>query len=323
MRELSNLLQREDRVETTQRLNNGININDMGLRYGPDSIPKIPKDSFFSHTYVSSTKQHRYSYMPAHTHSFIELNYQYSGRSNQILNGQPYTLTPGMLLVMDRDIIQKYGYMGKTDLLVNILLDIDTLPNEFIADIPSAKDFSRFLYTAQTPNISHENFIIYNLNNHSQVKRIWEDLILYSLTETQPYLTRGILLKAAISCLPQPIFSNLHILKSTHDSIHEIIHYIDTHYDSVTLDNLSQHFGYNKNYLGNKIKSYTELSFGELLDRKRLLTAEGMLLDTALSIDAISEKLGYKNPSSLFRLFSNKVHLTPTEFREQHANELN
>lgn len=323
MQNLSSLLRLEDSVETAQRLGNGININYMGLNYGPDSIPRMPKDSFFLHYFVTSTKQNRYSYMPAHTHSFLELNYQYSGSSNQILNGQPYKLTAGMLLVMDRDIIQKYGYMGENDLLVNILLDIDEIPNDFPNDVQNQNEFNRFLYTAQDPNVNHENFLIYDLKNSPQLRMIWETLIFYTLSHTKPYETRGTLLKAAVGCLPKPNVSNLHVSRSAHDSIHDVIHYVDTHYDEVTLDDLSKRFGYNKNYLGNKIKSYTDLSFGELLDRKRLLTAEGLLLDTRLSIDTISERLGYKNPSSLFRLFASKVNMTPTEFRKKHLNELN
>lgn len=323
MNQLFELLHREDVVEIQQRLNHGININDMGLRFGPNTIPRIPKGTFFQHSFVASTKQHRYSYMPSHTHNFVELNYQYSGTSHQHLDGQSFTLTAGHLLVMDREIIQNYGYMGKDDLLVNILLDIDQLPTNFLTEISNAKYFSRFLYTAQATEINHENFLIYDLSQQVPATQLWETLMLYLLTQAQPYATRGLLMEAAISCLPKPLFTNLHTLKTTVDPIYQVIHYIDEHYDSVTLDELSHRFSYNKNYLSNKIKSYTNSSFGELLNRKRLLIAEGLLLDTTLPISTISAKIGYKNPSSLFRLFTPSFNMTPTQFRRQHAGEHN
>lgn len=48
MNQLFELLHREDVVEIQQRLNHGININDMGLRFGPNIIPRIPKGHFLS-----------------------------------------------------------------------------------------------------------------------------------------------------------------------------------------------------------------------------------------------------------------------------------
>ena len=102
-----------------------------------------------------------------------------------------------------------------------------------------------------------------------------------------------------------------------------MIDYIDKHYVDVTLTQVSDHFGYNKNYLGNKIKQNTGMSFGELLDRKRLLIAESLLLDTDLPVSKIAEQLGYRNTSSLFRLFRNKLKITPTDFRNQHTGEMN
>ena len=37
----------------------------------------------------------------------------------------------------------------------------------------------------------------------------------------------------------------------------------------------------------------------------------------------VAERLGYRNTSSLFRLFKNKLQITPTDFRNQHTGEMN
>lgn len=317
MERLKRLLLNEDPIETQQRLHNGININDMGLKYGPGIIPKIPHSHFFSRSFITATKQHRYSYMPAHTHSFIEFNYQFSGHSIQQLNGHQYVLQPGELLVMDRSLIQRYGYMGTHDLLVNVLVDPSSLPTNFFTDIKPARIFGRFLYNALDLKSNHDNFLIYDLNDHPEATQIWQELMYYCLTNSQPYQTRGLLLKAAVSCLPDPKTVHLHVRGSHSDNTKEVLAYIEQHYSQTTLRAVSKHFGYNQNYLGNKIKRNTGMSFGELLDRKRLLTAESMLLDTNWPLDKIAEHLGYRNTSSLFRLFNNKLHRTPTEFRRE------
>lgn len=323
MEKLRDFLLQEDSVETRQRINNGKNINDMGLGYGPGIIPKIPKDSFFKHSYVAVTKQHRYSYMPAHTHSFLEFNYQFSGKSVQQLNGREFILEPGNLLVMDRSLIQRYGYMGTNDLLVNVLLDLEQLPPSFYPNIQPAKGLSRLLYNAENKRANHDNFLIYDLKKAPEVIDIWEELMYFVFMDQKPYATRERLMEAALSCLPEPKVTHIYVSNTSEDSINEVMEYINQHYVDVSLAEVSEHFGYNKNYLGNKLKQDTGLSFGELLDRKRLLTAESLLLDTDWSMNKIAERLGYRNTSSLFRLFKNKLKMTPAEFRSQHAGEVN
>ena len=323
MNNLDQLLREEDPTEHLQRLHNGQNINDMGLKYGPGIIPRIPKSSFFSDTYVTATKQHRYSYMPAHTHSFIEINYQYSGKSEQQLSGTHITLKKDQILIMDQALIQKYGYMGENDLLVNILLNINQLPPSFLTDVASAGGFNRFLYNAINSTSNHENYLIFDLSHCPVARNIWHDLMLYCLTNQKPVQTRGLLLKAALSCLPTASKTHLHVLNNSFSATSDIIDYMDQHYQAISLKKVSQHFGYNSNYLGNKLKSDTGLSFKELINRKRIMVAESYLLDTNLTAEEITVKLGFRNTSSFFRLFKQQLNTTPLAFRTQHNNENN
>lgn len=317
MNDLRALLMREDDVERQQRLHHGININDMGLKYGPNIIPKIPRTSFFKHSYVEVTKQHRYSYMPAHTHSFIEINYEYSGQSNHRLNGHQVVLKKNQLLIMDHELIQKYDYMGKNDLLVNILIDPTQLPTDFFTDIATGQDVGRFIYNAINARSGHTGYMVFDLNDYPERRGIWENLIYYGLIDAKPFSTRGILLKAALSALSEADKTNLAVLSDS-SVISDIVSYIDQHYQTATLTNVGRHFGYNKNYLSNKLKHDTGLSFKALIDRKRLLVAETYLLDTDMATEEIAAKIGFKNSSSLFRLFNKKLELTPAEFRSQY-----
>lgn len=316
MNGLLNFLYQEDPIETQQRQNHGQNINDMRLDYGPRTIPRIPKNNFFTHSFVATTKQHRYSYMPAHSHDFIELNYMVSGQSNQILNGQTYQLPAGHLLVMDREVIQMYGYMGTDDLLINILLDPQQIPANFTKLIEPANSFIRFLYNALQTNGDHTSLLIYNLNQVPQTKLLFETLIYYAMTNATPVNAREPLLAASLAALPQPTVDHVQELDNSANQIQQIVAFIDQHYQTVTLESLSAAFGYNKNYLGNKLKQSTGLSFTELLDQKRLVTAQNLLLNTNLSLEVITLELGFKNPTSLFRLFNKLVGISPTEFRQ-------
>ena len=57
---------------------------------------------------------------------------------------------------------------------------------------------------------------------------------------------------------------------------------------------------------------------------RRLNIASNMIEQTNMSIGQISEYVGYDNHSSLFRLFKQILHTTPTQYRQRvtHPHQL-
>ena len=100
----------ETEVEKLQKLT-GKNINTMNLNYHRSIVPEIPKADFFQVSNIAVTKHARYSYTPAHTHHFIELNYMFNGNCTQRLNGETFHLKKGNLLLLDRKVIQQIYYV--------------------------------------------------------------------------------------------------------------------------------------------------------------------------------------------------------------------
>lgn len=127
-----------------------------------------------------------------------------------------------------------------------------------------------------------------------------------------------LLFSTLITQLP-PLVSHHH-LNFTADSNVEllaILKYIEQHYSTTNLQYTSKHFGYNMNYLSNKIKAATGQTFKELIEQRRLYAAQELLFQTNLSLDQISQRIGYKNPSSLNRLFKKYVNTTPISYKTE------
>ena len=206
--------------------------------------------------------------------------------------------------------------MGKNDLLINILLDPQQISSEFTSALNSSNSFARFIYNAQQTRGDHTSMLIYDLNDAPQAKILIETLIYYIMTTAKPYDAREPLLIATLMTLPTPTVDLVQNVDNSANQIHQIMNYIDKNYQTVTLSSLSKHFGYNKNYLGNKLKHSTGLSFVDLLNQKRLVTAQNLLLNTSLSLEEITAELGFKNPTSLFRLFNKLVGVSPNKFRQ-------
>lgn len=65
-------------------------------------------------------KHPRFSYTPAHTHHFIELNFLFNGQCTQRLNGDVFHLEKGQLLLLDSKVIQQIDYVGAEDILIDL-----------------------------------------------------------------------------------------------------------------------------------------------------------------------------------------------------------
>lgn len=94
-----------------------------------------------------------------------------------------------------------------------------------------------------------------------------------------------------------------------------ILDYIDKHFTSCTLKETAAHFGYNPVYLSNKLKMYFDASFQELVLQKKFDFALELIQETSFSLEEIANRIGYKQTTSLFKLFKKYSTCTPNEWR--------
>lgn len=79
---------------------------------------------------------------------------------------------------------------------------------------------------------------------------------------------------------------------------------------------VAEHFGMNERTFRRKLEGQ-DTSFSELLGQVQLKVARRLLLNRELSIDSISERLCFSEPSAFQRAFKRWTGQTPSEYREQ------
>ena len=105
------------------------------------------------------------------------------------------------------------------------------------------------------------------------------------------------------------------------ERINAIINYIQEHYLTVTLDDLSREFFLSKPYLSKYIKEKSGLTFGENVKKIRLKKASTLLKNGNMRIERVAEAAGYQNLEHFNRLFKKKFGMTPAQYRESHAGK--
>lgn len=318
---LNQKLHELDEVEKLQMID-GVNINDQHLDYDTLGIPKMPKESFFKEGDIFINKHHRFSYMPAHTHNFIEFNYMYSGSCTQYINDEKIVLHEHEIILIDKDIVQKIDYVGEDDILINILLKDDSIMELLKQHIGASSSIvTKFMYNASRMDAVHNNFIVFNIQDNEIAQNLLETMIMKA-QETLPIKNQSLQLMMALllSELSNNIEKEASSFSDDETNILPVLKYIDDHYASITLSDLSEQFGYNTNYLGNKLKEETGSTFKELIDKKRLDIASELLLNTNYTTEEITSIIGFQSTPSLFRLFKKHTGSTPLEYKALHKN---
>lgn len=106
----------------------------------------------------------------------------------------------------------------------------------------------------------------------------------------------------------------------TNEKLISILRYVTDNYRTATLDDTASHMGYSPEHCSRLIKELCGESFVKLLRRIRMRKASELLMETGLSIEKISDYIGYENPSAFNKVFRETYGLTPSRYRKQHGN---
>ncbi|KRN27574.1 transcription regulator [Lactobacillus selangorensis] len=295
-------------------------MNPIHLDYRDGNIPTIPCKTLFKQGNIFVNKSRRFSYTPAHRHNFIEFNYMYSGHCTQYINDEKIVLNQNDLILMDKDIVQRIDSIGPNDILINIGVRDVSIFNNITHNLADSESLvTKFMLNAAIVNAVHNNFILFNVGQNEMANELIKMMIVKSLSKNQDRnKSLNLLLSTLLIELANTVESQTNQIAKSADPELAILQYIDTHYSDLSLKTLAKHFGYNKNYLGNMLKKTTGQTFQSLLDQKRLARSRTLLTNTNYSIENISEMIGFKSPTSLFKLYRKYLHTTPKTFRMQH-----
>lgn len=260
----------------------------------------------------------RFAHFPKHRHNYAELVYVCCGSATHIINDTDKIIQQeGDLLFLNQSATHEILPASRDDIAVNFII----LP-EFFDRILSMMERENVLRSFLISTLSsHDSQITYL---HFQAKGILpiQNLIenmLWNLIDKKPgtntinQITMGL------------IFMNLSVFAESmaqsqtgnyeQDLIFRILKYIEAHYKSGTLTDISAEIKLPPYYVSRLLKKYTGQTFKELLQQQKLQQAVYLLSQTTLSVDDIIDAVGYNNSSYFYRIFREKYRCSPKEYR--------
>ena len=115
-------------------------------------------------------------------------------------------------------------------------------------------------------------------------------------------------------CQTQERYSKEYIEK-----FNTIFDYIDKNYtEDLSLDVVSGVAGFSKFHFSRLFKQFTDMSFYDYLNQRRVCAAEALLLDPDIPITEIAMRSGFSSISTFNRVFKSFKECTPSEFKKMY-----
>lgn len=249
-----------------------------------------------------------------HKHDYFELVYMYRGTAQSLFKNEAKTLKQGDLLLMNLNTYHGCKVDSENSILINIMIRSEFLKEHFLPLLSENDLFYSFFMESLFIGSKNEQYLFFE-KDESQIIDI---LINNFLTE---YFEKKACYKTSMHSYLCLIFTELlrtHINRVEYyedNMFAQIYRYMNENLSTISLTSLSEHFHYSPVYLSKLIKRYSNHTFSEIVIEIKFEKAAAYLSNTTLSIETISELLGFYDRSYFNKSFKKYYGLTPNEYR--------
>ncbi len=284
----------------------------------------VPVDYFFKPDQnVVFLKHPRFIKFTEHRHSFIEMNYVYSGTCTQYINGKEVILKEGDLCLLDTNVMHGIESASENDIIINIMIRTsyfdsallqrlsgnDLLTDFFVNAIYQQKKDSRYIIFPKGQNNRLKEFILQALGEFKQTQLCSNEAINSYMLLIFTELLRSY--NSSSNLKEEPTFKKA--------VISDILSYMEQNYQTMTLETTADRFHFHPNHLTRLLKTNLGKTFIELSHQLKIKNACTLIENTDLTIDQIANKVGYTNITFFYKSFK-KIHgVTPAEYRKKNS----
>lgn len=268
--------------------------------YLPPSIRKelpgdFPDSQLFLQSFCVMDSGKDY-YTRREGYASILFSYTYAGEGSLVYDGTTYTISPGTGFVIDCR--SPHEYHTQADHWQHVDIHLWGTQAEILYRCFQRVGAVTFSHSATTVNRYIEK-LLEAYTTPSELRNLYvgnalSDLMCAVLKKTEAEGSAGI------------------------PSVYkQLVRYMETHYmDSLSLDDLANHFHISKYHMSREFRRWTGYSPGEYLIMLRIQHASILLAQSDLSIEAIAAQAGFANMSNFIGQIKKRTGMTPSEFRK-------
>lgn len=245
-----------------------------------------------------------------HWHRALEIDFTIHGEGDYLTSGHKTHLSDGDFIIINSGEVHGVENIGPGDARRSITI---LVPFEFLNEL--------------LPEINHLYFISQITDQEIMLKVKTELTRIYQLWTIQHDHENKIEILGHFYLLMALLLKNFVVPKNNiicfndarkQDKVKDIINFLTANYrDSLTLDEVADHFGLSKAYLDRLFKTEVQTSLIHYLQLIRLQHAYDLLVNTDLPVTVIADQCGFANVRSLQKIFKDVYSATPSTYRKK------
>lgn len=290
-------------------INSIIESNSIAKIEESDILPKNSDIFIFKHFSYLNDK--------IHSHNYFEICYVFKGSCEFQFEKETRLLEEGELCIVAPTSLHNIIVDDVDSIIITISIRRSTFDSAFFTLLSQDDLLSYFfrtiLYTKSSPN-----YLLFHTNNSIDIKMIIKNLVMENYKD-DIYNNNCSISWANI------LFSN--ILRNCNETIQFnsydmdskfslILQYIQQNYRDLSLKTLAEHFHYSEAHLSTLIKKNLGVNFVSLITKLKMSDAKDYLINTNLSIEKISEYVGYNSVDHFSRTFKKYYNSSPQQYRK-------
>jgi AraC-like DNA-binding protein/quercetin dioxygenase-like cupin family protein len=252
----------------------------------------------------------------AHIHEFIEIIYAKSGEAVETVDGVDYSVKRGDMIFINYGSTHAFKRAGdKKYEYVNICFSPEVVANNIITPENAFSLLSLTAFNEMSRGARGEKLSFFG-TERQEIENILEAM-LREKKEKRPSADK--ILESYMNIIITKMLrkTSLQVDNEELDDVWRALSdYIDENLDTkLTLSLLASKCFYNPSYFSRTFKEKFGMTLTEYINRKRVASASKLLLESDMSVDEISERVGFSDRSSFYHTFSKIMGTTPSEYR--------
>ena len=267
---------------------------------------------------ITVRKHARFFHYPKHSHNYIEMSYVYAGSMTHIIDDKKVKVKEGEIILLNRDIQHEILTTGENDIIFNFI--INPVFFDYISALSDGNMVFNFILETVYSHNNSGQFLLFHCQNNNEIRDYIEKIITYVF---EVEYTRTVKLKLIVGLLLMTLMDYPDLIETHENRNYErilctsVLNYIHQNYQTASLQEVSDRLHQPDYSISRLMKENTGFTFKQHLLNVKMEAAANLLINTGMAVYDIAEKVGYENLTHFYKLFKNKYHVTPHQYREQ------
>lgn len=275
--------------------------------------------------YISVKQNSRFAPVPEHIHSYIELNYVYSGSCTQIIDQKEIILEKNQILLIDTECPHAIKYLNHDDIMISLMISHTFLRKHLFQQFSQDNILSSFFINAINTKTNHDHFLLFHSENNRRIPIFFQELLCECFDPSINSEDILLHLFALIMAELINVYKNDMARESSFEgaaSVIPMIRFIEQNYNTCTQKTVAEFFHITPNYVSTLLKKNIGMTYMQMIQTLRLQQAANLLKNTDQPVTEIASNVGYENISFFYKKFQAKYHCLPKKYREKFRQEI-